>query len=335
MPISWDTARKRWRFYFDRVIEGRRYRYRKRLPAGWSQAQAEEYERKETAKLYRIASGVEQSEPLIEQAVAVYVAKRVPVLRNGKKCAQELANLLPYYKGRLISELPDVADRYSTENPDLAPATIRNRLSYLRGAVRYAWKRRAIKNAPPPMLMPEVRNQRHLYLKDADQTRFLELIDDDEARALFTLSYYVGARWRAEILPRQPADVQKSEDGKLWLQCGITKNNRPVMKFIHPDAHWTLRYLPFQYGDSHYYRIFRKARADFGNTDLVPHDQRHSLASHLLSNGFTLDDVRGVLGHQSVQAAARYSHLYPSRQAEVLARGLGKKLPPPKGRRKK
>lgn len=324
MPIHWDKAKGRWQFSYNRVVAGKRYRLRKRLPRGWSRAQADQYDAQETARLHGIASGIVRAEPLIEHCVIAYVTKRVPELRNGKKAAQELAGMRGYYIGRVVSELPDVADKYIADHADLAPATVRNRLAYLRAAVRFAWKMRIVKFTPPPIITPQVRNERHLYLRHDDQAKLLELITDDEARALFTLAYYIGARWRAELLPRTLDDVERV-DGDAWLYCGITKNGKRKMKWVHPDAHWCLAYLPWKYGDSHFYRIFRAARKAYGMPDLKPHDSRHSLASQIISGGGTLEDVRGALGQESLQAAQRYSHLYPERVKSVLSKIGGKK----------
>jgi hypothetical protein len=70
MPVYPDKDKGRWRFTFNRVIRGERYRATKLLPRGWSRAQAETYDRDETKRLYAIATGVERPEPLISQAVS-------------------------------------------------------------------------------------------------------------------------------------------------------------------------------------------------------------------------------------------------------------------------
>jgi site-specific recombinase XerD len=55
------------------------------------------------------------------------------------------------------------------------------------------------------------------------------------------------------------------------------------------------------------------------------HDIRHSTASALISSGSTLAEVGLVLGHSSLQATARYAHLYPEKQATILDRLWAKK----------
>lgn len=79
MPIVRDKSRGTYVFEFDRVINGGRVRIRKRLPKAWTAAQADEFERKESAKLYATANGLGVEDRLIDDAVAVYVAERVPI----------------------------------------------------------------------------------------------------------------------------------------------------------------------------------------------------------------------------------------------------------------
>ncbi len=79
MSISWDKRNKRWRYAFDRVIEGRRHRASKLLPAGWSQAQADAFDRKESARLYAVGVGISPGRHLIDTAVEHYLTDIVMV----------------------------------------------------------------------------------------------------------------------------------------------------------------------------------------------------------------------------------------------------------------
>lgn len=139
MPITWDARNKRWRFQFNRIISGRRHRASRLLPSGWSRDQAEAYDREQVARLYAVASGIERPIPLISEAVRLYLDHRVPQLANAKACAQSLALLLPDISGHRLDELADIARKYAkaarkADGAPLAPATLRNRLAYLRAA---------------------------------------------------------------------------------------------------------------------------------------------------------------------------------------------------------
>lgn len=47
MSVYLDRSKARWRFSFNRIIAGRRWRVTKLLAPGWSRAQAEAYDRQE------------------------------------------------------------------------------------------------------------------------------------------------------------------------------------------------------------------------------------------------------------------------------------------------
>ncbi len=328
MPVYIDKSKKRWRFEFDRVIKGERYRATKLLPAAWGRTKAETYDRDETARLYAVATGVERPEPLIERAVELYLYHRANKLRDGKGIAQELAYLAGYIGGRPMSQLADVSREYAEENDSLAPATIRNRLAYLRAACRYAWKKHKLTPHDPTgqMEFPAVDNIRDVKLPVDDYVRrILERIEDDETRAIFTLAFYTGSRWASEIHPRQPEDVHRlvaRGKKKVLLAVGLTKNGSPRLIPVPPKARWALAYLPFKYADRYYRERFNAVRRAAGLPNIVPHSGRHVVATDILLHGGTLADVSAALHHKHWSSSARYSHLVTEHTERVLE-GIG------------
>lgn len=323
MSIAWDKRTKRWRFFFDRTIGANRARSSKLLPKAWSHAQARAYNEREEARLYALATGIQRTEdrPLIAKAVQLYLDYRVPELRGGKKYAQDLAQLVDWIEGRALQDLPDVAREYRADNAELAPATLRNRLAYLKAACRYAYRRHELgdRDYTERMELPAVHNERHEYIEVPQFGRFLGHVKDREARDLFTLAFYTGLRWRANILTLRPEHILR-RSGQVWLIVARTKNDAPLMVSVPPAAQDALRSIPFGRSDNVYYEAFRAARRKIRRPGLRPHDLRHSLASVLVSAGATLPEVGAVLGHKSVQATKRYAHLYPARVAELVGR---------------
>lgn len=321
MPIYWDKKNKAWRFTFNRIVTVNGSRHRKRatklLPKGWSRTQAEEYERQATPELYAVATGVRKPQYLIDKAVLHFCEDKCPHLRIGKKIIRELAKMSRYYTGKSVEDLAEVASAYKKDHTDLAPGTIKVRLAYLRSACRYAHGEYRWKCPKPELTTPIVRNERQVYLKIAAQNALWDALRPIEVKAIFTLSYFVGARWRSEIAPRKAVDVIR--DGKdVWLDCGITKSGKPKWKWVPPQARWTLKYIPFEMSISYYYEKWAQALKELGIENLTPHDQRHSLASKIINEGGSLPDVAAALGHESLQAAARYSHLYPDHVKAVM-----------------
>jgi integrase len=329
MPVYLDKAKKRWRFEFNRVIEGRRHRATKLLPAAWGRAKAEAYDRQETARLYAVATGVERPEPLIERAVELYLDHRIPKLKDGTGIAQELAFLAGYIEGRPMSQLADVCREYAEEN-DLAPATIRNRLAYLRAACRYAWRKHKLTAHDPTgqMELPAVDNVRDVKVPvEVYERKILQRIANDEARALFTLAFYTGSRWPSEILPRRPGDVHRmvvKGRKRVLLAVGKTKNGAPRLVPVHPKARWALAYLPFQHAARFFYVHFNQARKSAGLPGLVPHAARHIVATDILLNSGTLADVSAALHHKHWGSSARYAHLL-TEHTELVLFGIGER----------
>lgn len=348
MPVHYDKDKKRWRFAFNRVIrrDGVRKRYRatKLLPAGWGAARRDQYDREESGRIYAIASGLERPEPTIDQAVALYLDERVPKLKNkGKnnksKVAQDLAHLVEpvdYLSGVPISQFADVAAQYVKDHPELSDGTLHNRLSYLKAAGRYAWKRRRAVFGPADptagMVIPRPDNQRQIHLpvqRVHDLLAELRAIDVASC-ALYSLAFRVSSRWRKGIWPRLPEDVVRN-GRDVWLSVGITKNGTPRMKWVHPDARWALAFLPFKQCEEYYYDRFCLARAAVG-LDKLPgklkaltaHDMRHVVATDIRLRGGSLSDVGAALDHDSYQASQRYAQITPEQVKRVLA-GVGSK----------
>lgn len=331
MPVHYDTRNRRWRFQFNRVVGGRRHRLSKLLPASWNRDRAEAYARQEEGRLYALASGVEQPRRLITEAIALYAKHRLPTLRNGRKAGRDLLHLVPTLEGRTLDQLGDVAREYVAANPDLAPGTLRNRLAYLRAAVRYAYKRHQLgdRDYSDRMVMPTVRNARQVYVQPRELERLVAACPDEDMRAIIRIAFYTGCRWISEILPRVPGDVVK-RGRDVWLSVPDTKTGQPKMVPVHPAIAEDVKRFPFP--ERHWrnwYELFEAARKKAKLPHVRMHDLRHSTASVLISQGETLSVVGAVLGHKSHQSTARYAHLYPKAAAAAV-----KKMPTTKRARK-
>lgn len=323
MSVYWEKDKARWRFGFNRRINGQRHRASKLLPKGWSQRQAEVYDQQESARLYALATGVEQPRLTLAGAVALYLEHRIPNLTNGKKAAQDLYHLKDEIEGAYLDQLPELAARYVKNNAErLSDGTLHNRLAYLRAAVNYARKKhgygRGLANPADDMIVPVPDNERDVVARLPELNKLWRAFTHDEARAMFRMDFYMGLRWRAELLSRRPEHIVRN-GRDVWLEIGKTKNGRRVMKPVHPAVVGDLRFIPWQHSDKWFYDRWHEATEKIGREDLKPHDLRHSLASEVLSRkGGTLDDVRAALHHQSLQAADRYAHLYPERMKAII-----------------
>lgn len=327
MPIYLDKATGCWRFSFNRVVSGRRIRATKLLPQGWSRAQAQAYEQKETTRLYALATGSAAERRTIDDAVEIYCLERLPLLKAGKKQLGELAQAHWAYAGRFMDELPEVAREYAaaavsvkkdgTEVP-LSPATIRNRMAYVRAACRYAFKEHNFCDHDPAerLTLPKPRNERHFYSNRKEALQIARAIKNRAARAAVLMAFYSGMRL-AEVLRCKVAD-----DAFLLED---TKNGTRRMVPVHPKLKSYLRRIPITAAYRTIQGCHKRACVALGIGHLRFHDMRHSAASEMINAGIDLYTVGGVLGHVSPLSTKRYSHLATNTLAAAVAT-IGRKI---------
>lgn len=328
MPIRFDQRNKRWRFEFDRAIAGQRKRASRLLPKGYTRAEALAYDLAQTKRLHAIASGASKPEPLIEDAVLLYLKHHAPALKSFENIRRELQACFAEYAGKPLSALPAIAVNYKPDG--LTPATVRNRLAYLRAACRYAWKHHGLgdRNPADGIPMPKVRNERHVYLGRADFLKICRAIKPGPARAIIRIAFYSGMR------AGEPGRAALSSDGTCFV-LQDTKNDQPRVVPIHPRIAHVVRNAnlwPPKVTRWTVSKIFKAgARAtDYGHARL--HDLRHSTASEMINAGVDLYTVGGVLGHKSQTSTRRYSHL--ATQTLRRAVGLVGKIPRTKSKKK-
>jgi integrase len=318
MSIRWDTRNKRWRFEFDRHLQGRRFRTSRLLPAGWSRSQADAFDRQECARLYAIAAGIEQVDPLIETAVALYLQDKT-ALKSYRSAAQHLAAIAWAYLGQPMSTLPAVAREVAAKSEGLAPATVRNRLALLKAACRWAWKAHGLTKEDPTarMQLPAVRNARQVYASREEVGRLAWAADRSDVRALILLAYYTGMRL---------GELQRADVGDACLILADTKNGDRRTVPLHPKAARLLRWVPLAAPRITLQRGFQRARVRAGLPHIRLHDLRHSTASALINAGVSLPVIGAILGHRDARSTRRYAHLTAETLADAIGR-VGQKSP--------
>lgn len=318
MPIYRDKARARWRYEFSRIVDGRRRRATKLLPAAWTRAQAEAYARERDAHLYAVATGALKPQPLISEAVRLYLIEHAPGLKNRTLLERDLALVLPAYQGRTMDELAAVAREYARAHAlTLKPATVRLRMAYLRAACRWAWKTHGLGDHDPAerMTLPPVRNERHRYATRKEVLTVARAIAHRDARAVALVAFYSGMRL-AECLRAEPTPGG-------WLLAD-TKNGERRLVPMHPKVAHLARRWPPAVPARTVQSWFTWAVRWLGIEDLRFHDLRHSSASAMINAGVPLYTVGAVLGHKAAASTKRYSHLDTSTLDDAIRR-IGKR----------
>lgn len=317
MSIYKDAATGRWRFDFDRRIGGQRLRRRQLLPAGWTRTQADAFDRKEGSALYALASGVTKPRHLIDQAVASYVKERVPELKAGANTAREIECMRDWWAGRSMDELPDVCAEYAADQHGaLKPATVKNRIAYLRAACRWAWKRHRMGEHDPGarVVAPTVKNARQVTIDRAQMVALARACRHPGVRALIRIAFYSGMR---------VSEIQRAQRLPGVFLLGDTKNGAPRIVPMHPKIAGAGRVLMPRRSEIDYW--WPLARTACGLAHVTLHDIRHTAATEMVNAGEDLATVGRVLGHKSAASTLRYSHHSVVRQALAVGKIGGKR----------
>lgn len=318
MSIGWDKRNKRWRYHFDRYIEGQRKRTSRLLPRGWTQAQADAYERKESGRLYAVASGVVEPDPLIETGVALYIRDKSE-LKSYRPTLEHLNAIAWAFVGKPMSALPQVAATIMKERGDLALGTIRNRLAVLKAACRWAWKMHGLTQHDPTsrMQLPNPRNERHVYLDRRQMLTLAWATHSHAAKILMRTAFYTALR-KGEI-------ARVVVDGDM-LHLDDTKNGDRRSIPAHPKIRTCLPYLPLEMPKATLHKYLKAARKATKITGNTFHDLRHSSASEMVNAGVDLFTVGAVLGHKDPRSTKRYAH-HTARTLSVAIGTIGRKSP--------
>ena len=300
MPIYRHKPTGRWMFEFDRRIDGARHRVCKLLPAGYTRAQAEAYERAQSTALHQIATGAARPRHRIDEAVARYLSERAPELKSAHTIRGELACLADWTAGRWIEDLARVCAEYAADQRGaLAPATIRNRIAYLRAACRWAWKHHAMADSDPgaQVVVPSVRNARDITVDRRQMLALALACRHRGMRAAIRCLWYSGLRVsELRAATRTP--------GAFVLHD--TKNGHPRLVPIHPRIRAAaLVPVPNRSELVYWWHVARHAA---GLPQVRMHDLRHSAATEMVRAGVPLSAIGAVLGHRSHASTLRYAH---------------------------
>lgn len=200
--------------------------------------------------------------------------------------------------------------------------TIGHRLSTLRTFFKFLNSAGYVQETPIQLLTPRKMPPRRLpmVLSPNETIHLLESIENVRDRALLEFFYATGARV-SEITRCRVEDLNFS-DGLVLLH-GKGQKDR-IVPFGSHAAKALREYLGERQGGPLFpqennpaepigvrslARLVKIAGARAGFGRLHPHGLRHSVATHLLSNGADLRYVQEFLGHEKITTTAIYTHL--------------------------
>lgn len=254
----------------------------------------------------------------------LYLQQHAPTLKNYTDLSAALEICLPYYAGKPMTALADIARLYAKDHAKkLSAGTIRNRMAYLRAACRWAWKTHNMGEHDPAerMVLPKATQPRQVYFDRAMMLRIARAMHYQPSRAVFRVAFYSGLRL-SEVLRSQPV---KTISG-LGLGILDSKNGTPHIVPASPSIAHLVRSKawPPQVHKSTVSHHTKLAMIAVGMGHARFHDSRHSTASEMINNGVPLNTVAGVLNHKTTTSTRRYAHLATQQLADAISQ-VGKR----------
>lgn len=210
-------------------------------------------------------------------------------------------------------------------------STINKKLSALRSFYLFALRRKLIEHDPARCVTgPKKMKPLPQFLREGEMDRLLDDLEWDDsfshvrARTIILLFYEAGLR-RSELVGLNDRDVDFSAG---QLKVTGKRNKQRVIPFGGELAEELRHYMSVrdvQFGDAHealflndkgeritgyqVYGIVRKCLSVVTSLKKrSPHVLRHTFATAMLNNGAGLEEIKNLLGHESVSTTEIYTH---------------------------
>jgi integrase len=295
----------------------------KRLPAGITKAQAQEWETRQRRGLFDRDELGHQEDLTLAGAIGLWLLDNRR--KNKRKAESEARQWEPFTAGKLLRQAPEIASEAAQKwrRPRLADegrpptlATIDRRLAMLKAVAKHCWKKGLIDmNASGRIAMFNPPNAREVYLSKAEVRRLASKMPIEGGAAAVILLAYTGLRV-SELLIQPKARPRQTS---FALSARSTKSSKPRVVPIPAAAQPYLKALPLPFDYWRFHDAFAKARIAAGLPHVRPHDLRHTCASWLINEDVDLYTVATILG-DDIQSAKRYAHLADRTLKRAMAR---------------
>lgn len=240
-------------------------------------------------------------------------------------------SLIAFFSDRLISSLTqrDV-DEYKWHRIEagLKPDTVNGNMRKLRAALNVA-KRHGYIETNPASKFGKLKVDESIHPIDDDQfSAFLEKCPPSW-HPIFRMAYYFGLR-RGELVSLRWVMVMPD---RLILPASITKNGSerqlPMTDLMRDIIESSPRSCDFVFSHrgkaitkNHLTHVFREYADAAGLPKTVHlHTLRHSCATNMLQNGYSLATTAYILGHERLTTTNKYAHPnFAAAQKEILSR---------------
>lgn len=324
------------RWYYDFMIENRRYR--KRVPAAQTKHEAENGEADAIRAVYQGTYG----RPTGATFFAEFVEKNyLPVARVNNSRSFHTAEvvsriLVGYFHDKTLADInPLLIERFKRDRLKTPawkgrarkPATVNLEIAFLSRILSLAVDQSELTENPCTKVKRlRTNNARTRYLSREEEQRLMPVLDfDSTVKSLTILALNTGMR-RGELLKLRWSDVDLLRN---IITVRNTKSNRDRPVPINADAlavftcmnHSSEWLFPAKDNKGHlkgFDRSWHWACAQAEITDLRFHDLRHTAATRLAEAGCDAFTIAAILGHSQIQMSARYTHVSSQRLREAV-----------------
>lgn len=206
----------------------------------------------------------------------------------------------------------------------LSPASRNRKAATLKSFFNYLHREKKIdRNLSSQIMSPKVPKRLPNYIGVDEAIGILKIAKDKKDRLLFLLLYGGGLRvseacnlkWSQVDLPSHTLRIIGKGGKERIAALPVTviselKNTKNKSEFIWGESALNPRTA---------YEMIRKLGIKSGlMRPLHPHVLRHSFATHLLSSGANLRTLQELLGHKSLAATEKYTHLTVDQLARTM-----------------
>lgn len=168
------------------------------------------------------------------------------------------------------------------------------------------------------------------YMTQAEVSAFFKVVRSDRDRALFALVYLYGLRVSEVALLRWgDVDFDRSRivirrvKGGAWAERPLFAACRPLLERVPRKGNDTATPLFPGRGGPLKKRQIQALFVGYRDAAHLPrhytcHSLRHSIATHLLDAGVSLEFVQDHLGHQSIRSTSIYARITDQHRAALF-----------------
>ena len=286
----------------------------------------------------RIRQGREQtrvSTRRLDDLIQMWIKRRLPQLKGERHRRQRLLTIRWWSERLGNRRAPAVTTAViarALDDLDVAPST-RNRYRSALGAVyRYAIERGELERTANPTvgLHEKENNARTRWLDDFERHRLLKTVADDPdmlllIRLALTTAMRQGEllkmRWRDLDFTRNLIAIPDTKSGRV-RSTPIHPKLRPVLlerrdrlatvsSFVFPGTNGAMAFPRKRW-------LAALERAEI--EDFRFHDLRHTAATIQAQHGASLNELKTLLGHSTLEMVTRYTHLVDNEVAAAAER---------------